>query len=283
MCEILCLTVHDPAERDAIIQRVWNEMKRSQHDGYGAAWFSPDGQIGWYKTRWPVIPTKAKPNFVKPDFLDFNDVESDGGYLIIHGRGASANTPITLANTHPMLAVDGNMVMVHNGFVWSNTIKYKNIAPCTCDSELLMMAYQDGGIEAVSKHIGGSFAFMALEFKDDKKLLHVAKDDKKTLYAGQIEDGYVLATTRDLIDTVGANLMGEPKDHHLMIFGRADDGFEMIKFEPYKIQTYVAEEFDELDWRGQRPYIPALPDTVNAEVVDDDEEIRRQELEPIPL
>ncbi len=294
MCKILCLTSHDPAKRDDIIRRVWEDMKTTERDGYGAAWFAADGTIGYYKTRWPVIPTEGVPDFVNPAFYDFNDVESDGGYLIIHGRAASPNTPINVHNTHPFISEDGKMALIHNGCVYSTMGRYKNIAPCTCDSQLLLLAYQEGGIDEVSKFIGGKFAFMALSLEDDKKTLHVAKDADKWLYGGKLPNGgYAIGTALHLLDVVGAVPVGEIKDHHILIFGRAAEGYELAAFEPYKVgYSHYTDDADTLDdetWQKliaeggfpKKPNPPYVPNFTS--LTDDDEEVKRQERLPMGL
>jgi asparagine synthetase B (glutamine-hydrolysing) len=288
MCKIVCLTKHDPAERNNLIQAFWNDMKKTEFDGYGAAWFGANGEIGFFKSRYAYVPTEPIPDFTKSGFSEYNDIPSDGGYLIIHARAQSAGNVITLANTHPMLSDDGQTALIHNGCVYATGGKYRNISPCTCDSELLLLAYLDDGIDAVSKYISGKFAFMALQYKDDKKTLHIAKDAEKTLFTGKMPDGsYIIGTARHLFDVVGATEMGEFKDHHILIFGR-QEAPELGEFEPYVYKT--AAELAELDearyanWQQHKhknaPYVPPVPNLIA--VIDDAEEILRQEREPLP-
>jgi predicted glutamine amidotransferase len=253
MCKILCLSSHDPAERDAIIAKVWKEMATSERDGYGAAWFSASGEIGFYKRRYPVIRVGDGYPFTKTatksptDFDQSNDVPSDGGFLIIHAR--TATNPINLANTHPFIDVlpDGRKVaLIHNGVVRSD--KYVNeLAGCTCDSELILRAYIDGGIDNVERYIEGRFAFMYLEYvppSDDeialaaaenreplgKKTLHVAKEKYANLYVGtQSDDTIVFATTEYLLKEVGAISDGEFLDNHRVVLSGKTE-FEMDTF-----------------------------------------------------
>jgi len=247
MCQILCLTTHNPEDRDKIIASAWNQMKATQRDGYGAVWFGVDGTIGYYKRRYAVVhddgPKFALPEFIqkkikpKDDFSASNDIPSDGGFLLIHGR--IATNPITLANTHPMISQDNKAAMIHNGCVWSN--KYDNInEDCTCDSELLLQAYVAGGMDEVSEHISGYFAFMMLELTaDGNKLLHVAKDGRASLYGGKTQNGYAFATNESLLENAGAESMGEVMDHHLIVFKSADD-FSISDF-PARTYTFVPE------------------------------------------
>lgn len=249
MCQILCLTSHDPAQRDAIIQRVWRKMAFSQKDGYGASWQGVDGTIGYHKRRYPTLHPEDIPSFVKgnhknPDpFGESNDVPSDGGFLIIHGRMATGQ--INVANTHPFITQtdDGRRIaLVHNGVVRS--AKYDNVLPgCTCDSEFLLHAYAAGGIEEVENHIEGRYAFMYLECAAPtpeesaaagdgvpvvgKKTLHVVKDFGQNLKVGWTKWGcYAIATTEYLFPAVEAEDMGDLNDNTSIVFTSATDYVE---------------------------------------------------------
>lgn len=245
MCKLFCITSHDPAKRNEIIQRVWTKMAITEKDGYGACWFGVDGQIGYLKRRLPKISTADVASFVKPGvgyaakpavvFDESNDIPSDGGFLVIHGRAATGgHGGISLENTHPFIQEyndDSRVAMIHNGKVESK--KYDNQLPgCTCDSELLMQAYVHGGIDEVELNIEGLYAMMMLEWAVPteeelaanpgapfKKLLHIAKDSKKYLYAGAMpDDTPVIATSQDLITEMGAAIDGEVYDNRVIIF-----------------------------------------------------------------
>jgi hypothetical protein len=253
MCKILCLSSHDPASRDAIIAKVWKEMATTERDGYGAAWFSASGEIGFYKRRYPVIRVGDGYPFTKTatksptDFDESNDVPSDGGFLIIHAR--TATNPINLANTHPFideLEDQRRVALIHNGVVKSE--KYVNqLEGCTCDSELILRAYVDGGIDNVERYIDGRFAFMYLEWTpptEDEialaaaegrepvgtKSLHVAKEKWANLFVGTLaDDTIVFATTEYLLKEVGAISDGEFLDNHRVVLtGKTE--FEMDTF-----------------------------------------------------
>lgn len=246
MCQILALTTHDPAKRDDIIASTWRRMWANGHkDGFGAAWFSPDGQIGFYKSRHPAIPREDLPAFVKMDFSESKPFPSDGGFLIIHGRNASTNNKISLENTHPMFDFgwenDENpfikAAMIHNGLVYSDI--YDN-QYCTCDSELLMQAYAEGGGPHVSKEIQGRFAFMYLDVLDGVRRLHVARDSNATitLAGGYYHDGFVFATVPDLISALGGEHFGEISDNQLIIFTDKDH-YDLTKIDSCRPWSYT--------------------------------------------
>lgn len=206
MCKILCLTTHKPAKRDSIIETVWRLMATTEKDGFGAAWFSPSGELGFYRSSRPVIPSgKALPRFVS-GFAGANPVESDGGFLIIHGRTATCG--VSLENTHPMLA--DNAALVHNGVVSSDTHDNET---SSCDSELLLRAWLHGGMDEVAASVSGYFAFMLLQKVGSHKRLHVVKDSTANLYAGEYGPGYAFATTTPLLQGVKATVLGEVQDN----------------------------------------------------------------------
>ncbi len=282
MCQILCLTAHDPARLHEIIQLVWSKMAFTQKDGYGAAWFGADGQIGYLKRRFAKISTEGPLPFVKvvnstkptDPFAESNDIPSDGGFLIIHGR--MATNEINVANTHPFLdeLEDGRRVaMIHNGVVRST--RYANrLDGCTCDSELLLRAYTDGGIEQVERHIDGKYAFMYLEYVPPteeevasgaekgapvvgRKTLHVAKDSAAFLYCGAMPDkSFVFATNELLIKDVGGDPEGELKNNVLLVY----DGPTDPEYTEYKALTWAEKRIAGwFEWENGKPKPPTPP------------------------
>lgn len=245
MCKILCITSHDPAQRNTIIQKAWLGMYGTP-DGYGAAWFGADGSIGFFKRSHPRIygydgPKGEPPSYVvkkgtyqrpsKAFFSESNDIPSDGGFLIIHGRNATGL--VNVANTHPMVRPDA--AMVHNGVVQS--LKYNNeLDGCTCDSELLLNAFMAGGVAEIEKEISGYYAFMCLshDAHNDQmvKTLHVAKDRRALLVCGIRPDGsYAFATVESMLKDVDAEFMGDVEDCSVITF-RGPTECESVSFKP---------------------------------------------------
>jgi hypothetical protein len=241
MCKIFCVTRHDPAERDNIIQKIWQVMATTEKHGFGAAWFAPDGRICHYKARSPVLPTFVVPSFVKgagfnemhPKDENGNIPVSDGGFLIIHGRHATCD--INLSNTHPMLGE--NAAMVHNGVV--DSIRYENVNS-TCDSEKLLRAYLDEGIEGVEQNITGYYAFMLIEnvAGPNARRLHVGKDSRATLYCGAKSDAYIFSTSELLIEKYKGVVLGEVMDNKLAVFTSPTE-FTETNFVPKKLDYHA--------------------------------------------
>ncbi len=320
MCQILCLTSHDPAKLHEIIQKVWTQMAFSQKDGYGAAWRGVDGTTGYLKRRFPKIGTDGPPPFVKTatyhkpvePFHESNDIPSDGGFLIIHGR--MATNDVNVANTHPFVDTldDGRLVaLIHNGVVKSG--KYSNkLSGCTCDSELLLRAYTDGGIDSVEKHVDGRYAFMYLEYAPPtadevaaaaekgvpaigKNTLHIAKDEMASLYCGvKADNTFAFGTNEALLKLVDAESEGELKNNVLLVFSDATT----YQHTEYKGLTYAerlaswwegkekpttTESYPAQHQNRQTLALPA-PSKLDKDLSDAEaEEIRRLELEPIEM
>lgn len=203
-----------------MIESVWEVMSKSQKDGLGAAW-SAGGEIGYVKSSAPFIfPNESGyPPFadgVAAYFGHLHDRPSDGGPLIIHGRTATSEK--SLMNCHPMLWAEQGVgdderithAVIHNGVVDSGDY-YNHLT--TCDSELIMHAFAEGGIDSVAKSISGRYAFASLEVgRKGESILNVVRDDKACLHVGILPNGgYVFATTQTLIERVGGRYLEEFK------------------------------------------------------------------------
>ena len=208
MCKLTILTGHDPKTMPALIHRIWSKMAKTEHDGFGAAWLSPKGKIMTIKSS-SHQSVKNLPEYYE-GFAQGHFTPSNGGALLIHGRTATCN--VDIVNTHPIKV--GQAIVIHNGVVDSN--KYKNLHS-TCDSELILQAYQAAGIQEVAAEITGYYAFGILHPKG-KGLLTVAKDDRAPLFGGITKFGEVFATTQDLVETTGATVQGKIRDNVSITF-----------------------------------------------------------------
>ena len=208
MCKLAILTGHDPKTMPALVHRIWAEMSKTEHDGFGAAWVSPKGKIITIKSS-SHQSVKNLPEYYE-GFAQGHFTPSNGGALLIHGRTATCN--VDIENTHPIKV--GRAIVIHNGVV--DSTKYKNLHS-TCDSELILQAYQAAGIQEVAAEITGYYAFGILHPKG-RGLLTVARDDRAPLFGGLTEFGEVFATTQSLVEITGATIRGKIKDNVCMTF-----------------------------------------------------------------
>ena len=177
-------------------------MSKSERDGFGAAWVSPNGKIGYVKSSQPSLLPDL-PEFCSA-FSEGNGLKSDGGALIIHGRTATCG--VNIANTHPMMG--NNCALVHNGVVSSK--RFHN-TDTTCDSELLLHAWKADGIDAVARDISGYYAFAIIQRLKGKTVLDIVRDDKAQLKVGRVTDGWAFATTPALLATLGSSYLSDYK------------------------------------------------------------------------
>jgi len=192
----------------ALVHRIWTEMAKTEHDGFGAAWLSPKGKIMTIKSS-SHQSVKHLPEYYE-GFAQGHFSPSNGGALLIHGRTATCN--VDIENTHPIKV--GKGIIIHNGVVDSK--KYKNLHS-TCDSELILQAYQAGGIQEVAEEITGYYAFGIL-YPTGKGLIRIARDDRAPLFGGFTKFGEVFATTQNLVEITGATIRGKIKDNVCMTF-----------------------------------------------------------------
>jgi len=197
MCKILAVTSAPNENLSKIIYPTWEEMSRTDKDGYGAAWDSNNG-LGWIKSSYSR--QLEIPSFCE-GFSKASVMEGNGGPLIVHGR--TSTNDVCLSNTHPF--VDENFALIHNGVVEST--KYKNSKGVTCDSELILKAFMYGGIEEVSAHIRGWYACAIIEKTHNKTILHVFRDKWTKLYVGTLDQAYIFGTTENLIENVGGEVI----------------------------------------------------------------------------
>jgi len=189
-------------------------MSVTERDGFGAAWVTPSGRIGWVRSSVPSI-RETLPEFIG-GFGARHGEASDGGALIIHGRTATCG--VSLCNTHPMLS--GKTALVHNGVVDSVCFDNKHTS---CDSELLLTAFNHGGLAAVESGITGYYAFGHIQAaRGGRSVLTVVRDNRANLRVGRYGSGWAFATTSAQLVAAGAIDHGEFKSCYAARF-RGDE------------------------------------------------------------
>lgn len=230
MCKIAGTTGFNPQDLQEIINDTWSEMSATETDGYGAAWTDTKGGVSWVKTSIPFFPEEEG---LYPDFCSaFGDSningEPDGNYLIIHGRTATCS--VETKNTHPMIEIGKRrqMALVHNGMVDSFT--YDNVNS-TCDSELLLRAYQKDGFKGIEDGVEGYYALMMIDRTKARTQFIVARDDRAMLQVGKMDSGHwCFATTRELIETMGADPFCKYKASTYAVFTLGKDKPHVKRF-----------------------------------------------------
>lgn len=214
MCKILILTSHNPANREKLITNAWHHFHDTgEKDGFGAAWVTKLGRLAWLRSSYPAI-TDDVPSFLQGFASNSHrkSPQSDGGFLMIHGRRATCG--VSEENTHPMVDPATGNALIHNGIVHSK--KYANKLT-TCDSELLLQAMQDKGVAAL-EDISGYFAFGMLQRHAGAYHLHVAKDATASLCGAATHTGYAFGTTDRVVALASNNYATPMQDNTLVTF-----------------------------------------------------------------
>lgn len=224
MCKLAILTKHESTQLGPIILKAWKEMAATERDGFGAAWVRPSGRIGYVKSSQATFLPEL-PSFCD-SFSASTEMRSDGGALIIHGRTATCG--VSLENTHPMLA-DGR-ALVHNGVVSSD--RFQNV-DTGCDSELLLHAWRQDGIDAVAKDVSGYYAFAIIQRLKGKTVLDVVRDDRAQLKVGKVAGGWAFATTNSLLTSIGSSFLSDftANTHVSFVDGKQ---YSVARFTPAK-------------------------------------------------
>lgn len=187
--------------------------KTTDKDGFGYAILSDDGAIGGERTMKPMsfnalsgdpdklrtaslpIVSRTRNVFGK---IDFRKPKS----FIAHGR-YSTNT-VNLENTHPF--VNDDIAMIHNGVVSDADNMFKNLLKTSCDTEIILRAWEHGGMKTIESQVTGYYALAILD--KVTKQLHIVRDDKAMLYISysRTVDSYIIATTIDIIQSVAKKM-----------------------------------------------------------------------------
>lgn len=225
MCKLIILQAHNPASRLSIIKNAWSYFHATgETDGFGAVWLTKKKKLAWMKSSSPHIGDSL-PIFGDGFYECSSDDESNGGWLLLHGRKATCG--VNLDNTHPMLDND-RAALIHNGVVKSEVFHNINT---TCDSELLLRAW-DQGCEKGLSDITGYFAFAMLIKRRDGWHTIIARDNTARLSVGSNDLGWVWSTTTEGLALTGidAKFICNHKPMTAARFN-PDNTLEVVQFE----------------------------------------------------
>ena len=194
MCKLAGLTSTHLFTREdlAAFAAIFHVHSRvSAPDGFGVAHFNGSGVHvdRWHLTEdfCPGSMIAAKPSRAPAP-------------LLIHARNATC--AVQPENTHPM-AWSGH-ALIHNGVVDRPGYATRHTS---CDSEFLLQAFLEGGQEAISRSVSGSFAYLLLYPHGQ---MHVARDEVTPLFFARVEERecYVFGTDCGFLDDLPFPLSG---------------------------------------------------------------------------
>jgi hypothetical protein len=217
MCKIVIYTqaplVDRPKSQRRLFNRLLTELGRTEKDGLGIAWTDAEGKI--HRRRWAT--SEDFKGMTVDDYRSmFCEVSSEpvdetpaSGFVLLHGRTATSEKG--LRNAHPHVGnspTGAEFALVHNGIVTASPESTKELGELMsgCDSELILAAFIAGGMPKVSELIFGYYAFAVIVVNPDgSRHLHVVRDARASLFAGEDKGGhYIFATTSDLVTMAGA-------------------------------------------------------------------------------
>jgi len=134
------------------LRKMWDNLQSRGSDASGIAYESPTG-IRHYKTDRPAYELSGLSMS-----LAFG-MNRTPRWLMFHTRAATHGKPEENRNNHPLLG--SKLALCHNGVVYnkSNVLSKYNVSPKRdVDTEAILVALKNGGIDAVAKHVEGSMS-----------------------------------------------------------------------------------------------------------------------------
>jgi hypothetical protein len=249
MCKLVIFTrapfADNPKKQRKLFDDLLSALGKTEHDGLGMAWTDHQGMV--HHRKWAtsddyrgILKEDMRSRFCLVGSTPVDDTPANG-FAILHGRTATSEKG--LINAHPHVADDGSttFALIHNGVVSMSEAHKQELGSLVskCDSELILAAFMKGGMEHVSKTVCGYYAFgVIVSSSKEERYLHVVKDDRANLYAGELEDGsFVFATTQDLLASAGAVKQGRMTSLVHLVFDC--DGAMIEMFDIPKPATYV--------------------------------------------
>lgn len=177
-------------------------------DGFGMA-TEDNGSIAHLKHVKPIgpIPTAYKEIHSLPFVYGAESDLPIKSNMVLLAHGRYSTNVIGREETHPMVSEDKKIALIHNGVVSSDK-KYNNLVSET-DSELILRAYESGGLSEIESTLSGYYSFGLIDLNED--LLIVVCDDKARLYVSAVEStgSFVFATKDTDISTLGKSSIGK--------------------------------------------------------------------------
>jgi predicted glutamine amidotransferase len=227
MCKILAMAGIKPEKNklawDFAIEASEHMQAHADKDGFGFAAMTKDGAL--FGERWlhqkdvfqnryepSAIEKKALADFkgalVRPVAYNMFGAKLDydnAAAIIMHARFATCEK--AMYNVHPFVR-DG-VALIHNGVI--NNTQELDILQSTCDSESILNAYVDmgvdeipGNIDTVAGMLRGSYAVATLGLTDTASVpyMDIFKNAATSLCVAKIKelDAWVYATTAEIIN-----------------------------------------------------------------------------------
>lgn len=227
MCKIMAMAGLKPENREnawKFAQAAAKVMSQNmEKDGFGYAAITADGLM--FGERWVYNSQafvdretateeelKVQARFKdavytsEPVYNSFGTVDPEAATaILLHARFATSSKG--LANTHPFV-YDNHTALIHNGVI--SNIKDLELRTSTCDSETILNAYVDVGVDMhpnkivdVAQKLEGYYACGVLTTNNDAvPVLDIFKDDRASLVMGRVKElgCLVFSTNKQILE-----------------------------------------------------------------------------------
>jgi glucosamine 6-phosphate synthetase-like amidotransferase/phosphosugar isomerase protein len=180
-------TENAPKWAQPALRKMWDTLQSRGTDASGVAYESPTG-IRHYKTDKPAYELSG---------LTMNlafGMNRSPRWVMLHTRAATHGKPELNRNNHPLMG--NKMALCHNGVVYnkSNVLgKYNTSAKRDVDTEAILVALKNGGIDAVARHVEGS---MSISWAKGKTM-YLWTNGMSPLVIGELFNGDFMYSSTD--------------------------------------------------------------------------------------
>ena len=212
------------------LRKMWDNLQSRGSDASGIAYESPTG-IRHYKTDKPAFELSGLSMS-----LAFG-MNRTPRWVMFHTRASTHGRPEENRNNHPLMG--SRIALCHNGVVYNkdNVLrKYNTTAKRGVDTEAILVALKNGGIDAVAKHVEGS---MSISWAKGKTM-YLWTNGMSPLVIGELYNGdYMYSSTDKHLMSTGLRFkqVFDAKHGHLYKF--TPEGMSVHKTHLRKINRPV--------------------------------------------
>ena len=180
-------TENAPQWAKPALRKMWDNLQSRGSDASGVAYESPTG-TRHYKTDKPAYELSGLSMG-----LAFS-MNRSPRWVMLHTRAATHGKPEENRNNHPLMG--HKLALCHNGVVYNkdNVLsKYNVSAKRDVDTEAILVALKNGGIDAVAKHVEGS---MSISWAKGKTM-YLWTNGMSPLVIGELFNGDFMYSSTD--------------------------------------------------------------------------------------
>ena len=220
-------TENAPKWAKPALRKMWDNLQSRGTDASGVAYESPTG-TRHYKTDKPAYELSGLATS-----LAFN-MNRTPRWVMLHTRASTHGSPERNRNNHPLMG--NKLALCHNGVVYNkNNVlsKYNTSAKREVDTEAILVALKNGGIDAVARHVEGS---MSISWAKGKTM-YLWTNGMSPLVIGELFNGdFMYSSTDEHLMSTGLRFkqVFDAKHGHLYKF--TPEGMSVHKTHLRKIQ-----------------------------------------------